>query len=138
MKNIYFMANIYADDDSYSVEFPDLPGCFSYAETYEEAVEMAKDALSGYLFSVLRRFIKVNRPSNVDNPNLVPICPDPEIALALWLRWQRENRQLSQEQMAKQCELELEEYRRLESANEPALKALTKIEHGLGQSIFAM
>ena len=38
-----------AESGGYSVEVPALPGCFTQGETYEEAVEMAKDAISSYL-----------------------------------------------------------------------------------------
>jgi len=36
-------------DDGISIEFPDLPGCFSSADTDEEALYMAKDAMRGWL-----------------------------------------------------------------------------------------
>ena len=42
-------AKIYKDGKSYSVEFPDLPGCFSMGDTLEEAKTMAQEALSLYL-----------------------------------------------------------------------------------------
>ena len=45
---IKYQAKIYKDGKSYSVEFPDLPGCFSMGDTLEEAKTMAKDALSLY------------------------------------------------------------------------------------------
>ncbi len=50
----------------------------------------------------------------------------------------REDRQFSQEQMAKQYELDIEAYRHLESVDEGALKALAKIEHSLDQNIFVL
>ena len=47
---ITYVAHIWQDTNgTYSVEFPDLPGCFSWGETLEEAQAMAKEALSGYL-----------------------------------------------------------------------------------------
>ena len=46
---IQFQAKIYKDGDFYSVEFPDLPGCFSMGATLDEAKEMASEALSLYL-----------------------------------------------------------------------------------------
>ena len=41
---------------------PSLPGCFTQGETYDEAVEMAKDAIEGYLTS----FTKHGEPIPVD------------------------------------------------------------------------
>ena len=43
------------DGDAFSVRFPDLPGCFSCGDTYDEAVENAKVALEEYL-ATLRDF----------------------------------------------------------------------------------
>jgi predicted RNase H-like HicB family nuclease len=37
------------DGGYYFVEFPSLKGCITYGHTLEEAVEMAKDALAGWL-----------------------------------------------------------------------------------------
>ncbi len=38
-----------ADEGGYVVSIPSLPGCVSQGETFEEASEMIKDALKGYL-----------------------------------------------------------------------------------------
>ncbi len=42
-----------ADDSSYSVYVPDLPGCISCGDTREEALQMIKEAIRGHL-DVLR------------------------------------------------------------------------------------
>lgn len=39
----------------YTVYVPDLPGCVSEGETVDEAVEMIRDAMSGYLASMRDR-----------------------------------------------------------------------------------
>ena len=36
-------------EGGYSIRFPDLKGCFSEGDTWEEAFEMAKDALGLYI-----------------------------------------------------------------------------------------
>jgi predicted RNase H-like HicB family nuclease len=38
-----------ADEGGYVVSMPDLPGCVSEGDTFEEALEMIKDAMSGWL-----------------------------------------------------------------------------------------
>ena len=46
MKNIIYPAVFHkAEEGGYWVEFPDLPGCVTEADTLEEAVVMAGDAL---------------------------------------------------------------------------------------------
>ena len=52
-KNIYIYPAIFEyADDGISISFPDLPGCFSCAETDEEALRMAKDALGLMLYTL--------------------------------------------------------------------------------------
>ncbi|SRR5699024_6845756 len=46
MKDKYvYPAIFYYEDDGISIEFPDLPGCISCADTDEEALYMAEDVL---------------------------------------------------------------------------------------------
>lgn len=36
-------------EGGYTISVPSLPGCISYGSTFEEAIEMIKDAMSGWL-----------------------------------------------------------------------------------------
>jgi predicted RNase H-like HicB family nuclease len=36
-------------EGGYTISVPSLPGCISYGKTFEEAIEMIKDAMSGWL-----------------------------------------------------------------------------------------
>jgi antitoxin HicB len=36
-------------EGGYTITVPSLPGCISYGATFEEAIEMIKDAMSGWL-----------------------------------------------------------------------------------------
>ena len=40
-------------EGGYTVMVPALPGCITYGKTVEEAIEMSKDAISGYLESLI-------------------------------------------------------------------------------------
>lgn len=44
-----------AEEGGYTVTVPDLPGCISEGDTFEEALDMIKDALHSYLI-VAREF----------------------------------------------------------------------------------
>ena len=44
-----------ADDGSYSVSVPDLPGCVSCGDTKDEALESIKEAIRGHI-ATLREF----------------------------------------------------------------------------------
>ena len=39
-----------AEESGYVVSVPALPGCITEGDTFEEAVEMIKDAIEGYLY----------------------------------------------------------------------------------------
>ena len=36
-------------EGGYTITVPSLPGCISYGETFEKAMEMVKDAMEGWL-----------------------------------------------------------------------------------------
>ena len=52
-KDCYVYPAIFTyEDDGISVEFPDLPGCLTCADTTEEAIKMAKEALGLHLYGI--------------------------------------------------------------------------------------
>lgn len=53
MKDHYVFSAIFdVADDGISIEFPDLPGCYSCADTIEEAYESAEEALALHLYGM--------------------------------------------------------------------------------------
>jgi predicted RNase H-like HicB family nuclease len=45
-----YIALVHKDEGtSYGVSFPDLPGCISAGDTFEDAIENAAEALAGHL-----------------------------------------------------------------------------------------
>ena len=64
MKLVY-PAVFYEDKttDTYTVVFPDLPGCITQGDTIEEALEMAEDAASGWILSSIEDGEEINPPS---------------------------------------------------------------------------
>ncbi|MEE3314831.1 MAG: type II toxin-antitoxin system HicB family antitoxin [Treponema sp.] len=53
--NIVYPAICHFEDGGYWCEFPDLEGCFSQGDTELEIVGNAKEALEGYVVSILER-----------------------------------------------------------------------------------
>jgi antitoxin HicB len=47
------------DDGTYTVIVPSLPGCLTFGRTVEEALEMAKDAIEGFIACIIAREEKV-------------------------------------------------------------------------------
>lgn len=52
-------------EGGFTVIVPSLPGCVTYGKNLEEAKEMARDAIEGYLYSLKKH--KEILPSDVDN-----------------------------------------------------------------------
>ena len=49
-KTVGYIALVHTDKDtSYGVSFPDVPGCISAGDTFEEAIDNASVALAGHL-----------------------------------------------------------------------------------------
>lgn len=57
------------NDGGYSVEFPDLPGCFSCGDTFHEAVAMGADAAKTYVASLLGHGETVPEPQRLSCPS---------------------------------------------------------------------
>lgn len=71
MQNDYsYIAVLTFDSDGISIEFPDLPGCLSCAETYEEAYENAKEALALHLYGMEQSNEEIPIPSQLDEIEL--------------------------------------------------------------------
>lgn len=70
-KDTYTFPAIFSyDDDGISIEFPDLPGCFSCAASTDEAMNMAKEALSLHLYGMEEDNDTIPEPSTIDKFNL--------------------------------------------------------------------
>ena len=66
MKDRYsFIAIVYTDEDGVSVEFPDLPGCLPCAETIDEAVDNAREALGLHLWGMEQDGETIPEPSTI-------------------------------------------------------------------------
>jgi predicted RNase H-like HicB family nuclease len=79
----YYYALFKKTDEAVEVEFPNLPGCFTFGKDWEEALENAEDALAAWLAHVEPEFIK--EPSkhheleHLVGGELVPILVDKNI-----------------------------------------------------------
>lgn len=60
-------------EGGYSVWVPDLPGCASQGETFEEALKMIKEAIALYLEEADKRFIDWNEDYDYKKRFIVPV-----------------------------------------------------------------
>lgn len=66
----YLAKFIYEDNGTISVIFPDLPGCFSAADTIEQAVENAKEAMGLHIWSMEKDGDEIPEPSSLKDLEL--------------------------------------------------------------------
>lgn len=59
-------------DDGISVEFPDLPGCYTCGNTDEEALRMAKEALTLHLYGLEEDGYPIPEPSPANKIKIEP------------------------------------------------------------------
>ena len=125
------------EEKVYNVRFPDLPGCFTYGETIDEAKSMAKEALTGYLQSVDARKMRLSDPSKLKGDDVIYIEPETPVAFAIWLRKQREALGLSQSDVAKKLGIKYQTYQRIESPSKtnPTLKTIMRVEKVFNQKL---
>jgi predicted RNase H-like HicB family nuclease len=80
----YYYAIFKHSKDSVEVEFPDLKGCVTFGDNWDEAIENATDVLAAWLANAESQFIK--EPSSFkelkdkySKANLIPIALDEKI-----------------------------------------------------------
>ena len=71
MKDHYVFPAVFSfDPDGVSVEFPDLPGCLTCGDTEEEALRMAKEAMSLHLWGMEQDGDEIPEPSKISDLTL--------------------------------------------------------------------
>lgn len=121
----------------FNVSFPDLPGCFTYGDSLEEAKINAKEALTGFLESIDLRKLKIPRPSQLQGEEIYIIQPEKNVAFAIWLKQKREDKGLTQEQIAQKLGIAYQTYQRFEdpTKSNPTLKSITRLEEVLNEKL---
>ena len=67
MKTYVYQAVLTPDEDGgYDVEFPSLPGCFTYGDTIAEAAEQSVDAASTYVAALIKDGLAVPEPEFIE------------------------------------------------------------------------
>ncbi len=137
MRIIQYQAKITKAEDGYSVEFPDLSGCFSSGETLEEALENSREALDLYLEEARDPKWKVPHAKERRGKNYYWITPSLEIAIPLTIRELREKSGRTQPQAAKILNMTVQQYQKMEypRKSNPTTKNLIIVAHSFGYEI---
>lgn len=125
-----YHAVIFFENDSktYGVRFPDFPGIITYGKTFDEAKEMAAEALSLALESDFDRHQPLPTPRRAKarpGEKTVFIPMDPEVKTAYLIRKWRESSGLTQKQLAGRLGVSFQAYQRMERPGRSNLTVAT-------------
>lgn len=134
---IRYQALIEKDGSTYSVSFPDLPGCFSSGDTRDDAAENAREALSLYLEEARDPKWDVPKPKARKSRRYVWVHPFVDVAIPLMIRQARLSRGLTQKKLAKRLQITLQQLQKLETPgrSNPTVKTLAAISEALEEAL---
>lgn len=127
-------------DQAYNVEFPDLPGCFTFGYSLDEALLHAREALDGYLESIDLREQEIPRPSNKTGKSIHLVAPSENVAFAIWLKLARKKRNLTQKQLAAKMKIPYQNYQNFENPKKanPTLRNIVKLQSVLNERLLTI
>jgi predicted RNase H-like HicB family nuclease/DNA-binding XRE family transcriptional regulator len=127
-----YVAKVSRSQGQWAIEFPDCEGCVTCGTTKEEARMMAAEALAVWLESRLENGHVPPRPKYANKKGWA-IAVDVATTVALQLRWVRDERGLTQGQVAKLAGVTQQQVARLErTTSNPTVKTLEVLARALG------
>lgn len=133
---MYYVAYISHENEHVLAEFPDCPGCQTFADDEEAIAEAAREALEGWLEAHLvdgqippRPRAHYGAPFGI----MARIPVRPGLAAALNIRWARHDAGLSQKALGALASVSQQQIAKLEDPDEnPSLETLEKVGKALG------
>lgn len=131
-----YQAKVEQEGKYWNAEFPDCPGCATFGSTKQEALEMAAEALTGWLAVALDRGDVPPMPAFLDG---TPVAPDAPIAVAVQVRLHRHHSNMSQSKLAEAAGLTQQQISKLEtSKSNPTVKTLQAVSRAMGRDLLVL
>lgn len=112
-----YLADLAREGRRTLIEFPDCPGCQTFAEPGEDVTETAREALESWLEAHLEGGEAPPRPHlHRRRPKMLAVRVNPALAIALLLRWRRQELKLSQAALGKRLGVTRQQVALLERA----------------------
>jgi predicted RNase H-like HicB family nuclease/DNA-binding XRE family transcriptional regulator len=132
-----YIAYVVREGKHWLAEFPDCPGCQTFADSGDDLPAAAKEALEGWLEAHLVDGQVPPEPrAHKRAPSghkLAPVRVDPGLAVALRIRWARARAKLSQAEVARRAGVKQQQVAKLERPGEnPTIGTIEKIAKALG------
>ncbi len=107
-----YTAKLTQEGGRWLVEFPDCPGCQTFGKTKLKAIEMAKEALEGWLETSLLHGDVPPRP-HPRRGTRIPLRP--RLDVAIQIRWLRDDLGMTQAQLARKVGVTQQQIAKLEN-----------------------
>jgi predicted RNase H-like HicB family nuclease/DNA-binding XRE family transcriptional regulator len=133
-----YVARISKEGRRTLIDFPDCPGCQTFAESNENAVEVAREALESWLEAELVHGDAPPQPkaSRAKRRSAIAISVNPALAVRLQLRWTRLKLGISQAELARRVNVTRQQISLLESPDANlTLSTLEKVVRALGMDL---
>lgn len=134
-----YVAEVHREGAHWLAEFPDAPGCQTFADSAVALRAAAADALAGWLEAQLAGGDAPPRPAKhrlrkgVERWE-VPVSA--RLSAALLIRWRRQELGLSQRQLAQRLKVSQQQIAKLENPDEnPTLATLERAAAALGMRL---
>jgi predicted RNase H-like HicB family nuclease/DNA-binding XRE family transcriptional regulator len=134
---VQYTAFVTRDGGSFLVEFPDCPGCQTFAENGDEVLSVAREALEGWLEANLVERRVPPRPkrhrSAPAKARIELVSVPTKLSLALQVRWARQDREMSQTELAKLVGVSQQAIAKLEDPDaNPTIETIERTAKALG------
>jgi predicted RNase H-like HicB family nuclease/DNA-binding XRE family transcriptional regulator len=130
---VRYLAKLTHEGKHWLAELPDCPGCQTFGDTRAAAIVMAREALEGWLEVHLADGEAPPRPRRRSG---VEIPVNPRLSVALQIRWLREDRHLTQAQLARLVGVSQQQIAKLEKPDgNPTLSTLESVARGAGVAL---
>lgn len=132
-----YQAFVTREGGQFLIEFPDCPGCQTFAENGDEVVSVAREALEGWLEANLVERRVPSPPKShkaaSGKAKLLSVLVPPKLALALQVRWIRHARGLSQRDLAELVGVSQQAIAKLEDPDaNPTIETIERTAKALG------
>lgn len=118
------------DESGYWAECIELKGCMTQADTLEELIKNAEEALNLYLDEPADSKLSFPLPKkSVTGKNILEVAVEPRIAFANRIKQLRIKHHYTQQQLAESLGMKnIYSYQRLEKSGNPTLATISKIK----------
>jgi predicted RNase H-like HicB family nuclease/DNA-binding XRE family transcriptional regulator len=128
-----YRARITQEGKHWLASFTDCPGCQTFGDSKEDVIAMAEDALSGWLEAHL---VDGESPPRPKAKRGMPVAVAPNVAVAVQVRWMREDMHLTQTQLAKKVKVTQQAIAKLERPQgNPSIETLQRLARALGRHV---